>query len=122
MQSRMQRQVISATEGAAARSDGPIGFGLGFSWLMYFFLRIVSLAGTFAVSYQEQHPQQIIHRIYVAASFPAALSLPFLLISPFAILALRKSARTKERSVSLLAFFDLLMYGLMIASLVPLVL
>jgi hypothetical protein len=118
----MQRQVASATEGAAARSDGPIGSGLGFGWLMYFFLRIVSLAGTFAVSYREQHPQQIIPRLYVAASFPASLSLPFLLISPFAILALRKSARTKGRSVSLLAFFDLVMYGLMIAFLVPLVL
>ena len=116
----MQRQVPSATEGAAARSDGPIGSGLGFGWLMYFFLRIVSLAGTFAVSYQEQHPQQILPRIYVAASFPTALSLPFLLISPFAILALRKRARTKGRSVSLLAFFDLVMYGLMIAFLVPL--
>jgi hypothetical protein len=118
----MRKQVASANNGAAARPERRVSSGLGFGWLMYFFLRIVSVAGTFAVSYQEQHPQQIIPRLYVAASFPAALSLPFLLISPFAILALRKSARTKGRSVSLLAFFDLVMYGLMIAFLVPLVL
>jgi hypothetical protein len=117
----VREQKASVSDGTADRSETPARPGLGFGWTAYFVLRIVSLAGTFVVSYQEQHPRQLVPQLYEVASFPAALSLPFLFISPFAILALRKRAKANGRRVSRLALFDLTMYGLMIAFLAPLI-